>query len=190
MWTHDVSAQPKTGEALLQLVIEDIKWSEETYGLSIIAACSDDGGDARKMRRVLLALMPWLIITLCWAHQINLVVGDYLSLKLPFQDCVPKALKVIKWMNSHSRALGLFRQEQLFMSQKSLALILPVLTRWTAHYLSLQRLLTVEKALKVVWLKYADNMIASSGSKSEDKAKAIAVQAIINDTHFWYHVKK
>ena len=68
MRTHDVSAQLKTGEALLKLVIEDIKWSEEMYGLTIIAACSDDGGDAHKMRRVLLALMPWLIITLCWAH--------------------------------------------------------------------------------------------------------------------------
>jgi hypothetical protein len=102
MWTHDVSAQPKTGDALLQLVIEDIKWSEETYGLTIIAACSDDGGDARKMQHLLLVHMLWLIIILCWAHQINLIVGDYLALKLPFQDCVPKALKVIKWMNSHS----------------------------------------------------------------------------------------
>jgi len=46
MQTHDVSAQPKTGKALLQLVIEDIKWSEETYGLMIIATCSDDGGNA------------------------------------------------------------------------------------------------------------------------------------------------
>jgi hypothetical protein len=118
MQTHDVSAQPKTGEALLALVIEDIKWSEQTYGLVIIAACSDDGGDARKMRRLLLVQMPWLIIVLCWAHQINLVVGDYLSLKLPFQGCVPKALKVIKWMNNHSRALGLFRQEQLVTYQK------------------------------------------------------------------------
>jgi hypothetical protein len=33
-------------------------------------------------------------------------------------------------------------------------------------------------------------MIAGSGSKSEDKAKAIVVQAIISDMHFWYHVKK
>ncbi|KAF8270666.1 ribonuclease H-like domain-containing protein [Lactarius quietus] len=190
MQTHDVSAQPKTGEALLQLVIEDIKWSEETYGLTVIAACSDDGGDARKMRRLLLVRMPWLVIILCWAHQINLIVGDYLSLKLPFQDCVPKALQVIKWMNNHSRALGLFRQEQLFMSPKFLALILPVLTRWTAHYLSLRRLLTVEKTLRVVWLKHADIMIASSGTKSEDKAKAIAVQAIINDLYFWYHINR
>jgi hypothetical protein len=137
MRTHDVSAQPKTGDGLLQLVIEDIKWSEKTYGLTVIAACSDDGGDARKLRHLLLAQMPWLIIVLCWAHQINLIVGDYLCLKLPFQDCVPKALKVIKWMNNHSHALGLFRQEQLCTYQKFLALILPVLTRWMAHYLSL-----------------------------------------------------
>ncbi|KAH9038165.1 ribonuclease H-like domain-containing protein [Lactarius pseudohatsudake] len=190
MRTHDVSTQPKTGEALLQLVVEDIKWSEETYGITIVAVCSDDGGDARKMRRLLLVLMPWLIITLCWAHQINLIVGDYLSLKLPFQDCVPKALKVIKWMNNHSRALGLFRQEQLYTHQKILALILPVLTRWTAHYLSLQRLLTVEKTLRAVWLKHGDTMIASAGTKSEEKAKAIAVQGIIDDTQFWYHIKR
>ncbi|KAF8808342.1 hypothetical protein BYT27DRAFT_7255616 [Phlegmacium glaucopus] len=190
MRTHDVSTQPKTGETLLQLVVEDIKWSEETYGLSVIAACSDDGGDARKMRRLLLVLMPWLIIILCWAHQINLIVSDYLSLKLPFQDCIPKALIVIKWMNNHSCALGLFCQEQLCTHQKFLALILPVLTRWTAHYLSLRQLLTVEKSLRAAWLKYSDTMIASVGSKSKDKAKAIAVQEIINDSQFWYHIKK
>ena len=190
MQTHDVSAQPKTGEALLNLVVEDIKWSEQTYGLSVIAVCSDDGGDACKMQWLLLMLMPWLIIILCWAHQINLIVGDYLALKLPFQDCVPKALNVIKWMNNHSRALGLFHQEQLCTYQKILALILPVITWWTAHYLSLRRLLTVEKALKASWIKYSDTMIASAGSKSDDNVKAIAVQEVIEDPEFWYHIKK
>lgn len=190
MRTHDVSTQPKTGEALLNLVVEDIKWSELTYGLEVIAACSDDGGDARKMRRLLLALMPWLIVILCWAHQINLIVGDYLALKLPFQGCVPKALNVIKWMNNHSRALGLFRQEQLCTYEKILALILPVITRWTAHYLSLRRLVTVEKALKAAWIKHGDTMIASAGSKSDDNAKAEAIQKIIEDPEFWYYIKK
>ena len=35
--------------AKLFRVVEDIKWSEMTYGLtaSVIAACYDDGGDAR-----------------------------------------------------------------------------------------------------------------------------------------------
>ena len=145
------------------------------YGHKVIAACSDDGGDARKMRRLLCELMPWLIVILCWAHQINLIIGDYLALKLPFQDCVPKALVVIKWMNNHSHALRLFCQEQFYMYQKILALILPVITCWTAHYLSLWQLLTVKKVLKVAWLKHSETMIASAGPKSKDKAKAIAL---------------
>lgn len=190
MRTHDVSAQPKTGETLLQLVVDDIKWSEETYGHKVIAACSDDGGDARRMRRLLRAQMPWLIIVLCWAHQINLIVGDYLTLRLPFQECVPKALMVIKWMNNHSRALGLFRQEQLSTYNKYLVLILPVITRWTAHYLSLRRLLTVEKTLKSAWIKHSEAMITSAGAKRDDKAKAIEVEEIINSPQFWYRVKK
>ena len=75
MQTHDVSACAKTGEALLALVLEDIKWSKEMYGLMVIAAYSDDGGDACRMRWLLLLLMPWLIIILSWAHQINLIVS-------------------------------------------------------------------------------------------------------------------
>lgn len=77
-----------------------------------------------------------------------------------------------------------------YTHHKFLALILPVITRWTAHFLSLRRLLTVEKALKVAWLKHSETMIASAGSKSDDKVKAIAVHEIIDDPQFWYHVKK
>jgi hypothetical protein len=33
-------------------------------------------------------------------------------------------------------------------------------------------------------------MIDSASTKSEDKAKAIVVQGIIDDLQFWYHIKK
>lgn len=189
MQTHDVSGAAKTGEALLKLVIEDIKWSEETYKLSVIGVCSDDGGDAKKMRRLLLLLMPWLIVILCWAHQINLIVGDFLALKARFLGCVPKAQKVVKWMNSHSRPLGMFRTEQFQTYAKILALIRPVITRWTAHYLSLRRLLDVEKPLRACWLKYGDEFIRCAGPKREEKEKAERIQAIIMDPIFWAEVR-
>ena len=51
-----------------------------TYGVSIISVCTDNEGDAQKMWCLLHVLMPWLIVLVCWAHQINLIVGDYLSL--------------------------------------------------------------------------------------------------------------
>ena len=88
MRTHDVSAQPKNGETLLQLVLDDIKWSEETYGHDVIAACSDDGGDACQIWCLLCVLLPWLIIILCWAHQINLIIGDYCTISINPSPCV------------------------------------------------------------------------------------------------------
>jgi hypothetical protein len=190
MRTHDVSTEPKTGEALLTIVTEDIAWSQLTFGLIIIAACCDDGGDARKMRRLLLLMMSWLIIILCWAHQINLIVGDYLGLKLPFLDCVPQALELIKWTRNHSRALGIVSREQFQTYNKILALILPVITRWTAHYLSLSRLLQVEAPLKASWMKYKQELIECAGPKADARAKAESIGAIVDDPQFWMRIKK
>lgn len=192
MRTHDVSVDAKSGETLLKLVTDDIQWSQDTFLIVIIAVCTDDGGDARKMRWLLLALMPWLIIVVCWAHQINLIVGDYLGLRTDFLTCVPKALLVIKWTNNHSRALGIFRREQVqtFASSKVLSLILPVITRWTAHFLSLRRLLEVEISMKASWLKYGQEMINCAGPKADVREKAREIQSIVEDPQFWTWVKK
>jgi hypothetical protein len=190
MRTHDVSADAKSGDALLKLVTDDLQWIENTYNVSVIGVCTDNGGDARKMRRLLLALMPWLIVLVCWAHQINLIVGDYLSLRIDFLACVPKALLLIKWMNNHSRALGIFRREQLQTFNKILALILPVITRWTAHYLSLRRLLDVETSIRACWMKYSREMIECAGPKADVQQKAREIEAIVDDSQFWVQVKK
>ncbi|KAI9437199.1 hypothetical protein H4582DRAFT_1793114, partial [Lactarius indigo] len=70
--THDISANRKTGDNLLKLVLDDILYVKNKYGVVIIAWVTDDGGDGRRMRRLLLTFRPDLIVILCWAHQINL----------------------------------------------------------------------------------------------------------------------
>jgi hypothetical protein len=37
-------------------------------------------------------MFAWIIVLVCWAHQINLIVGDFLWLKLPFLKSIPLAL--------------------------------------------------------------------------------------------------
>ena len=128
MCTHDVSADGKCGDTLLKLVTDDLEWIKNTYGVSIIGVCIDNGGDAQKMWCLLHVLTPWLIVLVCWAHQINLIVGDYLSLRVDFLTCLPKGFSVIKWMNNHSCALGMLHWEQLQTYNKTLSLILPVIT--------------------------------------------------------------
>jgi hypothetical protein len=62
-------------------------------------------------------------------HQINLIVGDFLRLKLPFLESIPLALDIVKWFNNHGAALALLQSEQRFTYQgKVFVLILPVIT--------------------------------------------------------------
>jgi hypothetical protein len=61
----------------------------------------------------------------------NLVVGDiFKDVQDTFSDTMDDALEVIKWFNSHSRALGLFNDVQVQNDRypRALALILPAIT--------------------------------------------------------------
>ncbi|KIM58793.1 hypothetical protein SCLCIDRAFT_39747, partial [Scleroderma citrinum Foug A] len=47
--THNISAEAKTARNLLQHVMEDIKYAEKEYEVTIAAWCTDAAGDAKKM---------------------------------------------------------------------------------------------------------------------------------------------
>ncbi|KIM50360.1 hypothetical protein SCLCIDRAFT_34376 [Scleroderma citrinum Foug A] len=151
--THNISAEAKTAQSLLQHVMEDIKYAEKEYEVTIAAWCTDAVGDAKKMRKDLVKQMPWIISLNCSAHQVNLVVCDLFKLKSAYLKTVDKATEVIKWFNHHSCALGLLRKEQLGTYQKILALIQPVITHWTCHFLSTRRLLETSGALRSCCIK-------------------------------------
>ena len=189
---HNVSSQAKTGEELLKLVKANILYAQLIFLVTIIAWCSDDGGNTRKMCRLLVIDWLWLIILLCWAHQINLIVGDLLVLKIPLFDCIPKAIDVIKWFNSHSRALGILNQEQATINLNATiyTLILLCITHWTAHYCSLGRLEITEKSIKAAWMKYPTQLISAAGTQADVKDKARLIQAIVEDRDFWTNIKQ
>jgi hypothetical protein len=93
-------------------------------------------------------------------------------------------------MNNHSRALGMFCQEQLQAFNKILTLILPVITQWMAHYLLLCQLLDVEISIRACWMKYGQEMIKCAGPKFDVQQTVHEIQAIVEDPQFWVQVKK
>ena len=185
MRTHNVSAEAKNARNLLQHVIEDIKYAEQEYHVTIIAWCTDAAGDAKKMRKDLIKQMPWLISLDCSAHQVNLVVGDLFKLKSTYLTTVDKAIEVIKWFNNHSRALGLLRKEQLTTYHKILALIQPVITRWTSHFLATRRLLETSSALRSCCIKEENLLETCGGDRQQDRFKAREIIKTVLDLQFW-----
>ncbi|KAF8964937.1 hypothetical protein BDZ97DRAFT_2001757 [Flammula alnicola] len=154
--THDVTRDPKTGDHLLKLVLEDLALMEKLYGVQ--------------------AQFPWLIALLCWAHQINLIVGDVLGVRGSVTDDINHALEVVKWFNNHGTALELLRQEQVLTFSRSFwALILPP---------SLDGLplpcchasLKAQAASSTFWTRNEDRLILCAGAKEELKEKARQIQ--------------
>ncbi|KAF8960763.1 ribonuclease H-like domain-containing protein, partial [Flammula alnicola] len=198
--THDVTGDPKTGDHLLKLVLEDIHLIETKYDMKIIAWCTDDGPDGKKMRRLLQNLYPWLmmlgncteplIAILCWAHQINLVVGDTFAIRRSITEDVNRALDVVKWFNNHGTALELLHQEQLLTFAYAWALILPVITRWTAHYLALTRILKLKRPLQLCWTRNETKLVVCAGTKEELQEKAREIHATVKDEAFWYRIDR
>ncbi|KAF8587068.1 hypothetical protein K439DRAFT_1551144, partial [Ramaria rubella] len=119
-----------------------------------------------------------------------LVAGDYFKLKLYFIATADMAIQVIKWFNNHSHALRLLRQEQLVTDNQVVALILAVITQWTSYYLSMTRLLEVNKALCLCVIKNGDKLLECGGPKVDAQCKAQEVINTFNDPKFWHNITR
>ncbi|KIJ61394.1 hypothetical protein HYDPIDRAFT_169663 [Hydnomerulius pinastri MD-312] len=192
----NVTDKPKTAVELLKLVEREIRYAVEVLKVVIVAWCTDASGESAKMRRLLVRKMPHLVVVDCWAHQkinlfcvkINLIVGDIFKITHRFVEIINNALEVVKWFNNHSRALGLLRDAQMAKFGLTLTLILPVLTRWTSHYLSVTRLVKLELAFKQLLLDAGENLevlIVCAGTKADAKRKAKEVLDILERPDFW-----
>lgn len=98
------------------------------------------------------------------------------------------AIELIKWINNHSRALGLFRKRQaevLGGPTKVKALIRPVLTRWTCYYLSMACLLELSDALKTWAILDSKAVVESVGKKASDRKAASDILEILSNNAFW-----
>lgn len=192
--THDTTGRPKTGEEHAILIKKDMKTIQDEYEAQPIAWITDDGPDGKGARTILRAEFPWLMTFVCWAHQSNLLAGDYLTLPV-YSGTVSAALDIVRWFNNHSAALDIFNQEQRYTfpdRARPLALILPAVTRWTTHLQCIARLLLLARAIKGCVLHWKDRLleIAAKSQTANAAATAQKVFASIEDPAFWTRLER
>ncbi|KDN35540.1 hypothetical protein RSAG8_11497, partial [Rhizoctonia solani AG-8 WAC10335] len=160
---HDISGLPKTAENHLRTVKNDIDHAEREYNIKIIAWVSDAGGDSRAMRVRLHRERPHILVFDCWAHQVNLIVGDVLKLNSELVKTGEQAIEIIRWMLHHSRLLALLHHEQLRLTGTTHAFNIPCITRWTAHFLSFTSLLSSQQPLQLLLVSKPEAFQDSAG---------------------------
>ena len=180
---------------------KECDYVEKVLGAIICGLCGDAAGNEHKCRVELVLLRPWYLAADCWAHQVSilesclqtmltinkvsLMLGDFVKRNPSIKILIDEVVDVVKWFNNHSYALGVLNEEQQIMNKKTLALIVPVVTRWTAYYLSMDRLLAIWKPLQITAIRHESSLLESVGQKPQAKAKAKQVIDRIRDDTWW-----
>jgi len=199
---EDVSGERKTAEKMFAQVKEVISevsgnrsnnQSKSIWETVVVGVVSDSSGECRKARRLLQAEFPHLIVLDCYAHQINLIVGDLFKGKIDVLDCTSQAADLITYLRSRTIVLSLIRTAQEQNNQKAAAVLRAVLTRWTSHYLAYERLLLLRPTLKrLVADEQArdDNMKLIVTGKKDARERAEAILELIDTPLFWDRLHK
>ncbi|TFK17853.1 hypothetical protein FA15DRAFT_553889, partial [Coprinopsis marcescibilis] len=124
----------------------------------------------------------------------NLVVGDYF--RVTGNDLListtTRACEVITWARSKTLLLGLIRDAYARHNHgKTKTVLRAVITRWTSHYSSFNRLLELQKALHLVILedelKPAQDKLIVIGDAAA-KVRANAMISILRAPDFWLNL--
>ncbi|RXW11735.1 hypothetical protein EST38_g14120 [Candolleomyces aberdarensis] len=73
----DINTEKKTAVDFLKLLENAVAKVEAEWGVKVIAIVTDASRESAKARREYAKLHPEVIVLDCYAHQSNLIVGDY-----------------------------------------------------------------------------------------------------------------
>ncbi|KAJ6624745.1 ribonuclease H-like domain-containing protein [Mycena sp. CBHHK59/15] len=194
----EVTALNKDGPALCEQFAGMIDRIELKHGCTIIYFTTDADGGSNKGRKLLGIKRPWLILPSCWAHQFQLILGDYFKVNDMAAMIAEDATALISWINNHGKVRKIFDACQRIISQDRnagriivLAYLVANLTRWTTHFVAFCRLFLLRSALQLGVLQNRSAIIAAEvgaatsteGERLKEDAEHFC--ALIEDTTFW-----
>ena len=181
---YNMTKELKTDNRIFKFMKANKKLMEKKYNITVVGWCADEGPDTKKGKHLMENEFLWMIILVCWVHQINLIVGDLLGVKHELIKVIKIVLKIITWFNTHSVPLSWLQDEQELTYSVLWVIFLPVVTHWLTHYHICTRLLKIERAICACWLHKGEDMILKAG-KTEKQERARAVLEPIRDPEFW-----
>ncbi|KAJ6563447.1 ribonuclease H-like domain-containing protein, partial [Mycena sp. CBHHK59/15] len=194
----DVTALKKDGPSQCKQFAEMIDRVELQNGCIVIYFTTDADGGAKKGRLLLGKIRPWLILPSCWAHQFQLILGDYFKVNDIAAGIAEEATALIAWINNHGKVRKLFDASQRVISMDRnagkviiLAYLVANLTRWTTHFVAFMRLFILREALQLTVLQNRTAVIAAEvgaatsteGARLKEDAEKMC--ALIQEASFW-----
>ncbi|KAJ6619379.1 ribonuclease H-like domain-containing protein [Mycena sp. CBHHK59/15] len=141
--------------ALCELFEDMIDRVKKKYNCKIRYFTTDADGGSKKGRLNLGKKRQWLILPSCWAHQCQLILGDYFKVHDMAAAIAEDATGLISWLNNHGKVRKIFDKSQKIISMQNvgrmiiLAYLIANLTRWTTHFVAFWRLFILKEPIQL-----------------------------------------
>ncbi|KZP22974.1 hypothetical protein FIBSPDRAFT_737980 [Athelia psychrophila] len=193
----EVTGDNKHGIAMAIQFGEIIDHIEEEFRCVVVYLTTDSDGRAKKGRIILGKERPWMLVPSCWAHQFQLILGDYFKVYEYGARISEEATDLIGWINNHGKVRMIFddAQKRISLGNTGRAVVLSYLntnlTRWTTHCIAFMRLLLVKWALQNAVTELHPAIIkAQVGAATSTEHRRLTADAeehcnVIEDYSFW-----
>ncbi|KAJ7257399.1 ribonuclease H-like domain-containing protein [Mycena rebaudengoi] len=133
----DITTEDKGGPGMCKMFGDIIDRTEVKYNCIIVYFITDADGGSKKGRILLGKERAYLILPSCWAHQFQLVLGDYFKVnKFAAQTAEREIIAVLAEHTLTLQTVTLI-----------LAYLMANMTRWTTHCIAFMRLFRLEESL-------------------------------------------
>ncbi|KAJ7754674.1 ribonuclease H-like domain-containing protein [Mycena maculata] len=166
----------KDGESLKQQFEEMIDETEKKLECNVIAFLTDNDGGSKKGRNLLAAARLYLLTFPCCAHQGQLLLGDYLKENEEAALLMGELIDFVNWLNSHDKVRAIFDTKQQEMFGKTLAYLLPNLTRWTTHLVAAIRFDFLKDPIRAAILNHRDAIVKAQVGAEANASRRLALE--------------
>ncbi|CAH1768919.1 8613_t:CDS:2, partial [Entrophospora sp. SA101] len=123
-------------------------WLNDNKELKIICIVTDSASGFASARSTLRVKYKNITFLPCFAHQINLVVGEIFKESIDFEEASEKAIKIISFFNKSAYFMGKLCKEQKILYKKYISLQRPGDTHWNSYHRCFTSLINSKQALE------------------------------------------
>ncbi|KAJ6624052.1 hypothetical protein B0H10DRAFT_1943534 [Mycena sp. CBHHK59/15] len=179
-----VNVEYNCGPGMCQQFCNIIDRLGAKFNCKVIYFVTDTDGGSKKGRELLGKQCIYLILPSCWAHQFQLILGDFFKVNKFAAQTVEMTTALIGWINNHSKVQKIFDHAQHNISKDCLGYFLILanlvanLMCWTTHCIAFMCVFCLQDALQFAVMQSRGTIVSAQvGAAKGTEAITFATEA-------------
>ncbi|RHZ78817.1 hypothetical protein Glove_155g152 [Diversispora epigaea] len=187
----DISSEHETHVEVIEKINTIIKELNDN-SITICALVTDSAGAYAAARRRLRISKKSIVFFPCFAHQLNLCVGEIFKESTEYKTSLDKAIRLASFFRNSNNKFFISKLKELQYEEynKHIGIAAPGETRWNSYYQVCTSLLKTQKVLQILAIKYEPPIVETRRRPGEDPILRRDIYETITSFIFWQHLSQ